>query len=548
MNILLKGAQLIDGTGREAFPGNLGIAQGRIVGPFPPDLEPGAKEVIDVSDLCLAPGFIDIHSHSDLIFTLPPSRQRELMQGRIRQGITTEIVGNCGLGRFPSTAASAPLAEAICGFLTPADVTFAGHSVDDYLSHLEAQGVVTNVGTLVPHGPIRLACAGFSSGPLDGDTLTPALRLIDQSLAQGAWGLSLGLIYPPGLYSSTEELTQMAAQVAHSSGIVTFHQRSGSPELLEQAINEILTVGQQADVHVHLSHEHAQGRNARAGVENLLGFAEQARSQGIHYTQDVIPYTTVHTTLLALYPPWSLVQGIPGWLDLARDPVQRQRMQSEIETTIPRWPPWQQGNWATNIIRDVGYAAIRIAECKKCPELIGQSLDELGADQGCTPFAAMTDLLLTCAGQVTMCLDGISGTVDDEGPLEMLIADPNRALISDAWDIGRGRPHAGAYGAFPKLLGRYVRERQILDLPAAIRKLTSLPAEITGIKDRGVLKPGAWADIVVFDPHTVSDLSTEKEPRTFAQGIHLVLVNGVPLFRAGKMTEEIAGSVLRKDA
>ena len=491
MDILLKGAQLIDGTGREAFPGNLGIAQGRITDLFPPDLEPEAREVIDVSGLCLAPGFIDIHSHSDLIFTLPPARQRELLQGRICQGITTEIVGNCGLGRFPSNAASAPLAEAICDFLTPAHVTFAGHSLDDYLSHLETQGVVTNVGSLVPHGPIRLACAGFVPGPLEGDALEPALRLIDQSLAQGAWGLSMGLIYPPGLYTSTEEISRMAAQVAQVSGIVTFHQRSGSPELLEQAIDEILTVGRQANVHVHLSHEHAQGREARAGVEKLLAFGEQARAQGIHYTQDVIPYTTVHTTLLAVYPPWSLAQGIPGWLDLACDPVQRQRMQHEIETTIPQWPPWQQGNWATNIVRDVGYGAIRIAECKKRPEAIGQSLDELSADQGCSPFAAMTDLLLTCAGQVTMCVDGISGTIDDESPLEMLISDPNRALISDAWDIGRGRPHAGAYGAFPRVLGRFVRERRILDLPAAIRKLTSLPAEIMGLKNRGVLKPGA---------------------------------------------------------
>jgi N-acyl-D-amino-acid deacylase len=548
MDILLKGAQLIDGTGRDAFPGNLGIAQGRITDLFPPDLEPEAEEVIDVSGLCLTPGFIDIHSHSDLIFTLPPARQRELLQGRIRQGITTEIVGNCGLGRFPSTPASAPQAEAICGFLTPADVTSVGHSLDEYLRHLETQGVITNVGTLVAHGPIRLACAGFSPGPLEGDMLTPALRLIDQSLAQGAWGLSLGLIYPPGLYTSTEEITHMAAQVARASGIITFHQRSGSPELLEQAINEILTVGQQAHVHVHLSHEHAQGRDARAGVEKLLGFGEQARAEGIHYTQDVIPYTTVHTTLLAVYPPWSLAQGIPGWLDLAGDPVQRRRMQKEIETTIPQWPPWQQGNWATNIIRDVGYAAIRIAECDDAPEVIGLSLEELGADLGSTPFAAMTDLLLTCAGQVTMCLDGISGTVDDEGPLEMLITDPNRALISDAWDIGRGRPHAGAYGAFPRILGRFVRERRILDLPSAIRKMTSLPAEIMELKDRGVLKPGAWADIVAFDPHTVSDLSTEKTPRTFAQGIHLVLVNGTPLFRAGKLTDEIPGSVLRKDA
>jgi len=329
---------------------------------------------------------------------------------------------------------------------------------------------------------------------------------------------------------------------------VTFHQRSGSPELLEPAINEILTVGQQADVHVHLSHEHAQGRDVEAGIEKLLSLSEQARGAGIHYTQDVIPYTTVHTTLLAVYPPWSLAQGIPGWLHLAHDPVQRRRMQTEIETTIPQWPPWQEGNWATNIIRDVGYAAIRIAECEKVPEVIGRSLDELGADQACTPFTAMTDLLLTCAGQVTMCLDGISGTVQDEGPLELLIADPDRALISDAWDIGRGKPHAGAYGAFPKVLRRYVRERGILDLPTAIRKLTALPAEIMGLKNRGVLKPGAWADVVAFDPHTVSDLSTEQTPRTFAQGVDLVMVNGKPIFRAGRLTGEVPGAVLRRGA
>lgn len=546
MDILLKGAHIIDGTGKEAFPGNLGIANGRIVALFPPEQEPEAAEFIDVSGLHLAPGFVDIHSHSDLIFALPPSRQRELLEGRIRQGITTEIVGNCGLGRFPSTPASAPLAEAICGFLTPADVTSPGHSLNDFLTHLETQGVVTNVGTLVPHGPIRLACAGFASGPLDGDTLGKVQGMLDQSLAAGAWGLSLGLIYPPGLYTSTGEIAHMAARVAQTAGILTFHQRSGSPELLDQGINEILTVGRQADVHVHLSHEHAQGRKARAGVERLLSFSEQAQAEGIHYTQDVIPYTTVHTTLLAVFPPWSLAQGIPGWLELARNPTQRQRMQAEIETMIPKWPPWQEGNWATNIIRDVGYRAIRIAECDKAPEVIGLSLEVLGDDQGCTPFTAMTELLLGCEGQVTMCLDGMSGTVRDEGPLELLIAEPNRALISDAWDIGRGRPHAGAYGAFPKVLRRYVRERKLLDLPGAIRKLTSLPAEIMGLEHRGVLKPGAWADIVAFNPQTVSDLSTEETPRVFARGIELVMVNGVPVFHAGHLTGAVAGAVLRK--
>ncbi len=546
IDILIKGGQVVDGTGQAGFLGDVAITDGRISAISVPGREPQAKTVIDVNGLVVAPGFIDIHSHSDLVFTLEPSKQRKLLEGRIRQGITTEIVGNCGLGCYPATEASAPLAQAQFGFLRPSDASVMGHSIDDYLSHLETSGVAVNVATLVPHGPIRLATPGLDTGPSDSEQLSAAIQLIEQSLNAGAFGLSFGLIYPPGLTTSTEEIRHLCTTVAKHQGIVTFHQRSGSPELLDPAIREILDVGRATQAHVHLSHEHAQGRLASAGVEKLLQYNRQAAAEGIDYTQDVIPYTTVHTTLLALYPPWSLTQGIPGWLELARCSEQRQKMQQEIESVVPTWPPWLSGNWPTNIVRDVGYGAIRIAECETRPETIGQSLEELGHSQGEHPFAAMTDLLIGAEGQVTMCLDGISGTVDDEAPLERLIADPNRALISDAWEIGRGRPHPGAYGAFPKVFRRYVRERKILDLPSAVRKLTSLPAAIMDLKNRGTLKEGAWADVVVFDPDRICDTSTEQHPRSVAQGIEWVFVNGTCLYGEGRLLDECPGQVIRR--
>ena len=222
-------------------------------------------------------------------------------------------------------------------------------------------------------------------------------------------------------------------------------------------------------------------------------------------------------------------------------------MRREVETAVPRWPPWHPGNWPTNIIRDVGYAAIRIAACAADAEAVGCSLEALGARARCDPFEAMTDLLIASEGQVTATIDGISGTVDDEGPLERLIADPGRALISDAWDIGRGTPHPGAYGAFGKVLRRYVRERRLLPLHEAVHKMTGLPARLFGLRDRGVLRPGAWADLVVFGPDRVGDRSTEEDPRRFTEGIELVLVNGVPVLRNGRLAHATAGQVLRRE-
>ncbi len=545
MGFFLEHGSVIDGTGKPAFPAGVAIDGGRITALLPPGQRPEGSDVIDVSGLAVAPGFIDIHSHSDLIFTLPPERQRELLAGRIRQGITTEIVGNCGLGRYPFSTGSKASAEAMCGFLTPEGVPPVGDSVGDYLDYLSAHGVVVNMGTLVPHGPVRLMTTGLAARPATGEELNEAVRVLRASLEAGACGLSFGLIYPPGLSTPTEEIVALARSVGDARGVVTFHQRSGSPELLEASIAEIVEVGRRAEAHVHLSHEHAQGSTAHDGVKGLLAWSERARTEGINYTQDVIPYTTVQTTLLAVFPPWSLVGGVAGWLERARDAATRQRMHDELETTVPRWPPWVEGNWPTNIVRDVGYEAISIAQCAAFPDTIGSSLAELAARRHCHAFDAMTDLLLAAEGQVTVTIDGISGTTKDERPLELLLADPDRAIVSDAWDIGRGMPHPGAYGAFPRVFRRFVRERGILDVPQAVRKLTALPAEIFGLQDRGVIRPGTWADLVAVDLDQLADRSTAEEPRTFAEGVQLVIVNGTPLFRNGRMASACPGQVLR---
>ena len=545
MDILLTGGQVIDGTGSPAFPADVAIKDGRVEALLDSGIGAEAAETIDVSGCIVSPGFIDVHSHSDFVFALPPERQRALLEGRIRQGITSEIVGNCGLGRYPSTSESSPLVEGICGFFMPDRTPSVGHTIAEYLDYIGRQGVAVNVGTLVPHGPIRFATSGPAARGSTPTELHQAEELLKESLEAGAFGLSLGLIYPPGLFTPTAEIVQLARCVARFDGIVTFHQRSGSPELLDNSINEILEVGRCAEAHVHISHEHAQGRETLGGVEKLLEWSDHAERESICYTQDVIPYTVVQTTLLAVYPPWTLAEGVAGWLKLARDPDARSRMRREIETKAPVWPPWIAGNWATNIIRDVGYAGIRIAECGHSREKIGMSLSDMAEQAGDHPFEAMTDLLLASDGQVTMSLDGISGTRDDDKPLRLLVAHPTRAIVTDAWDVGRGTPHAGAYGAFPKVFRRYVRELELLTLPEAIRKLTSLPASIFGIKDRGVLEPGAHADIVVFRPEKILDRATEQSPRVFAEGIDFVFVNGRPLISKGDLTNQMPGSVLR---
>jgi N-acyl-D-amino-acid deacylase len=539
---------VIDGTGRPAFRADVGLEGDGIVA-VAPHLEAAGAERIDATGRCIAPGFIDLHSHSDLCVTLPVERQASLLEGRIRQGITTELLGNCGIGCVPVTGATRAAVAGVCGFITPDGVDWRWDSLASYLDRVASQGVLLNVATLVAHGPARVAAMGPRAGPPRDDEQAVLDRIVRTAVEEGAFGVSFGLIYPPGQFAATGELIAAARAAAAAGGFAAFHQRGSSLETLEPAVREILEVGRRARAPVHHSHVETVGPRAWQKTEMVLRIEEEAVRDGIEATADVIPYTAVCTTMLALYPPWALDGGVAALLERLRDPRQRARIKEEVASASPVWPPWEgSGRWTMNIAKECGWDRIRLAHVDGAANKIHEhrTIAAIARGTGKDPFDALTDLMLQENGVATQLIFGISG--DDRGDADLLplLRSPRLALVTDAWEIGKGFPHPGAYGAFPRVLAHYVRERHVLGLEEAVRKMTSLPARRLGLRDRGEVRAGFKADLVVFDAAAVGDRSSFTEPRRVAAGIDEVIINGRRVVAAGRFHPVAAGQVLRR--
>jgi N-acyl-D-aspartate/D-glutamate deacylase len=541
--LLIRDGLLVDGTGGPAFAADLAIDGGRIhaIGSLK---ELTALEVISARGLVVAPGFIDLHSHGDLIWAWPDGRRRRaLVEGRLAQGITTEILGNCGLGAAPLLGLAAPLLQELNGWMSPASYDWSWGGFGGFLEHIERLGLPLNVGSLVPHGALRAGVMGLRAGEPDGEAMARMQRELRGALEAGAFGLSAGLIYPPGMYAPTKELIELARQLEGGKGFFACHVR-GSSETLLPAVEELLRIGWDAGVPVHHSHAEAVGRAHWGKIERLLELEDRARQQGLRVSFDMFPYPVAATMMLAIYPPWSLAGGLPRLLQRLGDPAERRRIERDIQEVAPEWPPWREGGWPHNLVRAVGWDRIQVASVgsERNRRLEGLSLEDLGRRAGKSPFEAISDLMLEEQGNVGQFVLDISG----EAGLERLAVHPGCAFVSDANDYGKGKPHPAAYGSFPRILGRYVRERRALPLAEAVRRMSSLPADILGLADRGRLKEGAWADIVLFDPKRVADRATLGEPRAKPEGIEAILVNGEVACRRGAMTGAEAGRVLRR--
>jgi N-acyl-D-amino-acid deacylase len=460
-------------------------------------------------------------------------------------------VGNCGIGCTPLPAAGRDEVRRVCGFITPEGVEWDWDSMAGYLERLERGGVVVNVATLVAHGPARAAAMGSRAGRPTSEEQRRLEDEVRRAVEDGAFGISFGLIYPPGQFADTRELIGAAAAAGAAGGFAAFHQRGSSRATLLPAVREIIEVGRATGVPVHHSHVETVGPAAWSGTEEVLRLHDAAARSGLAIGGDVIPYTAVCTTLVALFPPWSLDGGVGAFLGRLRDPASRRRMRDEVAAVDPVWPPWDEpGRWTMNIAKECGWDRIRLAHVdgaanKRFEQL---SLAEIGRRRETDPFEALCDLLLEERGIATQLIFGISG--DDRGDADLLplLASSRLAFCTDAWEIGKGLPHPGACGAFPRVLGHYVRDRGLLSFEEAVRRLTSLPAERLGLRDRGLVKSGGKADLVVLDPGRVAARSTYAEPRRMPAGIEDVFVNGRRLVAAGEFRPVAAGEVLRRAA
>ncbi len=543
-DLVIRGGMVVDGSGAPARRADVVVREGRIVS-VGDSIGMRADRVLDAAGLVVAPGFVDIHSHADLILLADPADQERLLGAKILQGVTTVVVGNCGLGVAPATPEAGAILAGVNGWMTPTGVVAGAMSVGEFLDRLERAGVALNVATLVPHGPVRISVMGLADDPPSKSDLDTMRRLLSEGFDAGALGLSTGLIYPPGMFSDTEELTVLAREAAARDRLFTAHVR-GSSETLIPATEELIEIARRTKARVHHSHMEAVGEGFWKDATRVMALEDAARDDGLRVSHDVFVYTRAATMMSAIFPPWSLEGGVTSLLERLRDPDTRERIRDDIENRAPEWPPWQPGGWPHNLVGAVGWDGIIVASVR--PEgpdaLEGRSLAEIARAEGRTPFEVVADLMLSEEGLVGQQVAEVSGRVDDDDALMAIFAHPAAAVISDAEDYGRGKPHPAHAGAFPRAL-RLARERGLMTLEEVIRKMTSYPASIVGIPDRGVIREGAPADLVVFDPERVTDRATWEAPRVPAEGIRWVVINGEVVAGDGTYFGGLNGRVLR---
>lgn len=543
-DLVISNATILDGTGQPEYRADLAIKGNRIAALGQLQTLATRKTIL-AENLTLIPGIIDPHSHADLILPLAPQRQAELLRCKLAQGITTTIIGNCGLGCAPRGNAEAEnILRAVNAWMTPDPMPWQWRTVGNYLDQLASNGLALNIATLVPHGPIRISAMGLKKGAPSRSQLKTMRAMTEQAMRDGALGLSTGLIYPPGMYSDAAELQSLAEVVKAHDGIYTSHIR-GSSETLLPAVRELLNLSRNTGVRVHHSHNEAVGRAHWSKIDRVLAMEEEAAKSGLRVSFDMFPYTAAATMMIAIYPPWALEGGVEALLVRLQNARTRARIRHDITHKKSRCSP--QG-WPHNLVRATSWEAIYIGyvASRKNMRYENRNLLELGKLRGKEPFDAISDLLIEEAGQVSMLIFEVSGDVESRDLLSKFAKHPLSAFCTDAEDYGRGLPHPAAYGAFAKILARFVREDKTLTLAEAVRKMTSYPAQIFGLKDRGVIRPGAFADVVLLEPNQVTDRASYAQPRRTATGIKGVIVNGSIAFAGGEWNNQPSGVIIKR--
>ena len=412
-SLIIKNVRVVDGLGNPWYHADLGIQGEKIVSIGRIETKE-AHRVIDGENGILAPGFIDMHSHSEMIFL--SEKQPKLLEGRIRQGITTEIMGNCGISVSPIRDELKSDMEKSVGWMTPDHVPWNWNSLAEFLNLIEKKGVSVNVGTLTGHGAIRAYVKGFSSGLVSPDGIGKMKEILGQTFEEGSFGLSSGLIYAPGMFADTNEFIELGKVTAQYDRIFTSHVR-GSSETDVEAEKELLEIGQKAGCRVHRSHYEAFGKENWHKIEITLKLDEEARKRGIDFAFDMFPYTAAMTMMIAIYPPWSLDGGWPQFLKRVQDPDIRKKVEQDIETVVPSWPTWVPGSWPHNLVKATGWENIYIGYIpgEKNKQYEGLNLVELGEKLKRSPFNAITDLMIEEQGAISQLIFGVSGDRKERG-------------------------------------------------------------------------------------------------------------------------------------
>ncbi len=540
LDLLIRNGTLVDGSGAHGCRADVGVAGDRIaaVGDLCAVADADIATVIDAAGCVVAPGFVDPHGHSDAPVLVDGS-----MVSHLLQGWTTQLAGNCGDTLAPLTRTSrAALAPILAGYgLDPAWTTFAG-----YLDAVEAQELGINIAFLVGQGTVRAAVMGPTDRAPDPADLAAMEAHVAEAMDAGAIGMSTGLIYPPGIHARPGEIARLVAVAVRRGGLYATHMRNEA-DRVAAAIDEAIATAREAErlagapARLQVSHLKAASRAVFGQGRELVAQIQGARALGLDAAADQYPYTAAHTTLATVLPPDILALDLDDAVAALRDPATRARIRRDQAAGVTGWE---------NVARDPGWEGVAIAFCPSRPAWNGRTLAEIAADEGGDP----ADLAMDALADDRLAVDCILNCMD-EGDVEAIMAVPWIAVCTDAESrrpghpiLGRGVPHPRAYGSTARVLGQYVREQGTLPLETAVAKLSSVPAARLGLRDRGLVREGWAADLVVFDPATVRDLATYAAPAVHPAGIRDVVVNGVVAVRDGLETGVRAGRLLRRGA
>jgi N-acyl-D-amino-acid deacylase len=537
IDILIKNGLIFDGTGSVPYEGDMGICGDRIefINQSPEDgrekVEYGAKagRIIDAQGMAVSPGFIDTHAHSEFTLLADPSAE-----GKVWQGITTEINGNCGLSAAPLYGEAFDHRE---GDLKEYGIPERWSSLSEYLAILYQRKPALNFVTLAGHGNIRASVLGYKNKKPDLKEMEEMQKLLRESVSEGAIGLSTGLIYPPGIYSTTEELVDLLGPLSglpHPRRyIYTSHMRSEGEGLVE-SVEEVLRIGSETGLKVHISHIKTSGQKNWNKIDAVLALIEEAKGNGIPVTCDRYPYTASSTDLDTVIPSWAYEGGSEAELRRLKSREISEKIRQEILGAHPEKKYWEE---------------IRVSSVVtgRNSWMEGKTIAHIAAEKKQDPV----DMLLLLLIEEELRVGAIFSSMSEDNLMKFLslpyaMVGTDSSARSFSGPTATGKPHPRGFGSFPRYLGRYVRDGGLMDLNEAIHRITLLPATTFGMRDRGILKEGSFADIVVFDHGKIIDGATYDDPFLKSEGIYYTLINGEPAIWEGRLTNRRAGRILRQ--
>ncbi len=525
-DLILRGGRIMDGTGSHWYHADVAIADARIAA-MGRDLG-GAGREIDASGLVVSPGFVDMHAHSDVTLLVNPRAE-----SAIRQGVTTQIVGHCGFSAAPVHPEKQEALRRDSFIFAFEGYDWTWNDMAGYRAALAHARPAVNVATLVGHGALRQYAMGQAARPATEQELAVMKVELDKALAQGARGLSSGLTYAPGRFSDTDELIELGKVMRRHGGIYHTHMRDYSRFILD-SMREAIRVGAETHVPVNISHLNPpKGKNM---VGDLTAFIEDARARGVQVTFDNTIWTRGGGPYMQMLPDWAQEGGIAAMKERLADPLTRREIARQLEEGAPDWQGWTPPNWEDSLIARTGR--------REHDAWCGRTIAELAAERDLPAAETALILLLEDNGQFWT-----APTIKLQDDLNQMLSHPLSVPMSDGFALAPYGPLSQptmprSYGTFPRVLGRYARDWNVLPMEVAVQKMTSMPAQRMGLMDRGLLRPGLQADITIFDAETILDRETYQDPHAFPSGIEYVIVNGQLVVERGEQNETRPGRVL----